>query len=708
MVNLFNLEIPLNHHTKSLQELEYLQLHIAGKNNNLGEYYYCEACSSGGLGNYEKCPYCGSSDIHNKKINNNVLEIYLQANGKTNPSSYCKTCKTYHSGHYSICPNCGSNKIEYNNNTYAPEVFALPENFDIPLNIYTKDDENSYANINQIDNFKLLCYIENKSYNKIIEDILALPIKDKHQAEILQELPLLNININNMYFDYKYINEKEWVGLDRLQGENHSFIKYDISNYQDKSDAIKFSNFDLPNGEYLNANLYISGVIKKTINSKNYIAPVMNIHINNNGKISSKRFIITESIFNTNFDITTLIGQNLQNVSVKIDFDNISGHDSINITDCHITTAKHQYKDIIHDNINEVSSQSTKERNYYLIESIDNSLWGLNKTPPYYLSGKHLETNLIAYIDFGKLNLEEYLRIYNIEMIIYYKTKTGKVITETISQDADNKIQNKAITDGLLTINEDSTEQILQGEINAVNGELIGSVNYPALDLNNLEYEVNTINEDDDLVNDIPLYYQLAQSFRIESPTDDNRSNSHIHKSTTISTISLNYFGRRGYPNNVISVHLCEDNNNQPGNIIQSNKVKMPNANQILNIDLDVIDLDTNTKYWIVLEDISADNNNYHRFHYNDNLSIGQLLTYHKNYYNYESCALSFGIATSKRDKIFYDLPTTWIFDSDNFDGYKIHYTLYRYNIEHNSNTSLSNFVIKSGYSLGDFEHSGG
>ena len=69
MVNLFNLEIPLNHHTKSLQELEYLQLHIAGKNNNLGEYYYCEACSSGGLGNYEKCPYCGSSDIHNEKIN---------------------------------------------------------------------------------------------------------------------------------------------------------------------------------------------------------------------------------------------------------------------------------------------------------------------------------------------------------------------------------------------------------------------------------------------------------------------------------------------------------------------------------------------------------------------------------------------------------------------------------------------------------------
>ena len=57
----------------------------------------------------------------------------------------------------------------------------------------------------------------------------------------------------------------------------------------------------------------------------------MNIHINNNGKISSKRFIITESIFNTNFDITTLIGQNLQNVSVKIDFDNIKVILSLNV-----------------------------------------------------------------------------------------------------------------------------------------------------------------------------------------------------------------------------------------------------------------------------------------------------------------------------------------------------------------------------------------
>ena len=289
-------------------------------------------------------------------------------------------------------------------------------------------------------------------------------------------------------------------------------------------------------------------------------------------------------------------------------------------------------------------------------------------------------------------------------MIIYYKTKTGKVVTETITQDADNKIQNKAITDGLLTIDEDSTEQILQGEINAVNGELIGSVNYPTLDLNNLEYEVNTINEDDDLVNDIPLYYQLAQSFTIESLTDDNKNNYHIHKSTTISTISLNYFGKRGYPNNIINVHLCEDNNNQPGNIIQSNKVKMPNANQILNVDLDIIDLNTNTKYWIVLEDISADINNYHRFKYNGNVDVGELIHYNNGIIYDNNRVLSFSIDKIDSVESYWFLPTTWRLDLSVYDGYKIYNNLYRYNVQDGSNVSLSNLNIKNGYYLIDTE----
>ena len=54
------------------------------------------------------------------------------------------------------------------------------------------------------------------------------------------------------------------------------------------------------------------------------------------------------------------------------------------------------------------------------------------------------------------------------------------------------------------------------------------------------------------------------------------------------------------------------------------------------------------------------------------------------------------------KDKTFYQLPITWMFLSDRFDGYKIHNTLYRYNVQEGSNVSLSEFAIKGGYVITD------
>ena len=74
------------------------------------------------------------------------------------------------------------------------------------------------------------------------------------------------------------------------------------------------------------------------------------------------------------------------------------------------------------------------------------------------------------------------------------------------------------------------------------------------------------------------------------------------------------------------------------------------------------------------------------------------------NIYKYQDYSLSFGLQTIKRDKTFYDLPVSWLFDTESFDGYKIHNILYRYNIQEGSNISLSNFLIKSGYILTSIE----
>ena len=128
----------------------------------------------------------------------------------------------------------------------------------------------------------------------------------------------------------------------------------------------------------------------------------------------------------------------------------------------------------------------------------------------------------------------------------------------------------------------------------------------------------------------------------------------------------------------------------------------MPNANQILNVDLDIIDLDVNAKYWIVLEDVSADTNNYHRFKYNSNIDVGELIHYNNGMIYDNNRVLSFSIDKIDSRKSYWTLPTTWRLDSSVYDGYKIYNHFYRYNVQDESNVSLSNLRIKNGYYLID------
>ena len=68
----------------------------------------------------------------------------------------------------------------------------------------------------------------------------------------------------------------------------------------------------------------------------------------------------------------------------------------------------------------------------FLITDASNSLWGLNDTMPYYLSGQQLHNHLACFLSLGKLNLSEYIRLYSIEMIVTYKNKYGYFITDSI------------------------------------------------------------------------------------------------------------------------------------------------------------------------------------------------------------------------------------------------------------------------------------
>ena len=688
-VNAFSLYIPFSKNSNELKLLEYLKLKVHGTNNNNGKYYYCESCGSAGLGHYNTCPHCNSKLIHNECISNNSLKVYYQSGDTYIAYEDLITKPIY----INECSTDAKYNASINVDSFIQEIDLL-----------------KCACHNNRDRFKLIFVVENQAYNDILNTILKLPVKDEYQSEILDAILPFNITIDNLSLDYKYQNEYEWVGLKKLEGLDHTGVRYQVPINKKTTDALTFSDFNITPGKYQRAYLYVNGFLKNITNDV-----VMNVKINNNGHIYNISKLIQDTLFTYNYNIINDTGEYLENVSIEISFTDANSGGEIIITDCNITTEFTKYKNDIHDGINEISAEFVNEHNNYLFKS-NSELWGLNNTQPYYLSGKQLSTNLLAYIDFGKLDLQEYIRIYNIDMIISYKAKNGNIITETIAsrnQDESLKVilmgagysetQAQDIINSTTTlttalankdkhIDTEQIEQLLSGEITLQNGELWGVINYPKEALNNLELENTNINADDELVSAIPLYYKIAQSF--------NTGNDF----TSISTVYIDYFGKRGYPNDSINVYLCKDNDNQPGNIIASSKATINNISEILNVDLDVYNLQPNTQYWIVLEDVSANKNNYHRFNYNNNFEIGQLITYEGKHYTYEASVLSFGIAEADRNNMFYSLPTTWIFDTENFDGYKIHNIFYRYNIQEGSNASLSNFLIKSGYSISDIE----
>lgn len=671
-INILNISIPLSQSTASLSELEYLDLHIAGENKNLGEYYYCEACGKGGIGNYKKCPDCNSTLVHNYKTQSPVLKVYNSIAKMQWNREYAKQSR--HDSRIKV-------NIPTENTIYAPKLYSIDGKFDITIPIYNASDD-CYAKQNDTDRFKLLLYVENQVYDEVIKNVLNLPIPDEYQGAILSEITPFNFTIDNIYYDYRYINEIEWTNLDKLTTKNHSYIHYSTPLYAKESDALLFDKFDIPKGDYKEIDLYISGLIK---NNNKYNVPTMNITIYNNNSTSVHKISIHDILFSNYINLTNFIGEYINDISIKIDFSNINNQD-INITDVHLIAHKIQHDIHYPDKIEKIPYTIVKENSHYLIESDSNNLWGVNNNMPYYLSGSQLETNLLACIDFGTLNLTEYIRIYNIEMIIYYKNKMGQITTANISPE--NNKSYLAIKKSNVAFDENNIEQILSGSITKTNSEILGNIIYPISSLNNLEYEVTNINEDGSLVNDIPLHYKLAQSFKA--------------KSSSISTVYLNYFGQRGYPNDTIVVHICKDNNNTPGSIIQSTIAKIPKT-AIININFNIYDLTVDKQYWIVIEDTSANENNYHRFKYNNNTKIGNLIHYTNGTYTYDSNnVLSFSIDSidNQQSKSYWQLPATWTL---NIDTYKIQNILYRYNVLDESNVTLSNFNIKSGYYFIDY-----
>lgn len=623
-INACNITLPFNMDTAILKQYEYIKLHIHGNNYNDGSFYYCNSCNHAKIGNVKFCEECDSYDVDNYTLDNVTMDIYVQTND------------TY----YRI-----DTDTEYD---------QLKGEFDIAIDIKKIAEANTNAN-----EFKLLFYIENLAYDNINDIIKQFNLAEDEYQLLKNNILKMNISIDNIYYEAKYIDTEEWKGMDQLEGVNHSGITYDANNTKE-TDYISFSNFKFDQEQYNELLLNIDGINRSHSNIIMHLL-VLDQHDNilynsqNDSNIS-----ISPDLFEYQTDLMKLVDYNkIFSISkVKMAFQNITEPTDIIITNCNILGTFDKHYDTIDMNVDQDEYTIIEKDNTYLIKS--NNLFGLKNVKPGYVDGKQLSHGLICLLDFGTFNAYEYIRLYDVDLIISYKNKYGQLITESI----DN-------TDAVYT------ELLVNGNVVKNDGSSWTSVKTSINILNNLEYEIiNNDNEDD--LSAIPLRTKLAQSFEL---TQNN-----------LGTITLDYFGKIGNPSNSIIVQLYDDYANRPDNLLCTKVVKTPSINDYITIDLNIDNLDTE-RYWIVLTDPTSDEYNYHRFRYNSNVSVGNLI--HNDTYD-QNRILCFGIDANITMYESYLMP---MYLEDNLNmTFKISEQLYRYNVQNFNTTSINDLSIQLGY----------
>ena len=523
--------------------------------------------------------------------------------------------------------------------------------FDIPIDILTLVN-----NTNQ-SSFKLLIYAENLSYDDVNIFIEENEMDDDSYELFINNIPMMNLTLDNIYYEHQYVGEQDWQGIEKLETITHTGISYKAQN-KTTTDYIRFSNFNILNDKYEHAYLNIAGINKADQH--------VNLEIIINGNEVNKHNIegIQPNLFAEKIDLFDFTDTDkLNDISIQLRFTDVQLQSEIILTHIYITTEKTQHKNTLYGNLKQHEYNIVQSDDVYTISTYDT--FGLKNEHPYYIDGKLLDTNLVCYLDFGQLHNQEYIRLYDTELIILYKNRYGKMITEHINID-----------------NEEHTRQLANATMQTNNAEVWGSIKTSMSTLNNLETYIFN-NTDEESLQSTPLKYALTQAFTITTPN--------------ISQLKLNYDGSIGYPSDTITIQIFDDYYNKPDNLLFSKSVVMPTSKEEIAIDIDIDNLPLG-QYWFKLIDEQANKNNYHRFNHNQKLDVGNLII-HQNENNYqynENKVLSFEIDSNIDIRQYYNTPST--LDLDGATDFKTCYTLYRYNTKSINNAYVQDIQNETGF----------
>lgn len=610
-VKLMSIDLPLNNHMPEINELKELTLSFIGENHNDG-YSYCNSCGKISLGKYDKCPYCDNTLLEHHQDNNIVMEVF------------CKIGNTWES-------------VKLDNNSLNSS------HFEKTIDLLSLVKKNPY------DTLYLYIYLENLNFNKQEELLAKYDISDEDKQKIL----MMDIEVNQIKPSSHYYNELEW-DLSSFYGDFRHGIKYEVPVGRDSTDYIMFDDFNIKkNQNTKKVILNIDGF------NKSYQHSLLYLQILTDKSIYHIEDYITYGLFNYSFDLLTLIPYNEINnkIKIKMQFKNTQPLTNIIITNVNINTIANR-KNNITPTIQPTDFNYIKKHHQYNIQTTN--LWGLKTQLPKHLSGIELKNNLICAIEFDKLDIDEYIKFYNAQLIIQYKSKCGEYHTEYITP-----------------IHEKNNTELITGNVIHGDGEFIGTIQDTNINLNNLEYQIDT--KDRNQPNFIALNKEIYQSF--------------IATSTSINGITLDTLGRNGYPSQKIEISIYNNKNMHPLNMLTTKKINGWNKKEKIYIDIEYNDLTIGETYWIVIKDIKANDNNYYKIKCNKNLEVGQLITKNKTE-KIEDSSINFATHQNTLISNYYDLPTNFYLDNNKF---RINHLLYRYNTNNFNKFYTTNLKIKRG-----------
>lgn len=667
------LDIDFNKENKDFLDDYYIS--IDGVNLNDYQFYYSEENGIAGLGSkataikgyYNNINFYYDS-IYQEQINGEIGKLYLDLNTDL-LYIYTKDIIINEEGEeVKIYKYMKVNiKMFDELKGLELEVIAKDENETQP--IYIKQIDKNFDDIKipipLIDNKVPTLYInlQNKYYEKQNQIINELKVEDQYKELLLNNIPKINIFINKIEINKKF---KQIVEYDNTL----DVTKIHIPGSQTFTNNIQvdFSShyFLLYDKKIKSAKINITGV--------NYDDGYGKCYINNDDLKQELVDYVPNGYFDIEYDLLNSFDiEDLEN-PFNIQFTNLHPNTDLYLKDIHLNISFENKSNRINTdsynifymsktndiytipNVN--GSIKTLSKNLeYLIELTKDSLWNFEEDKPGYLDGKQLKNNLVVYLDFGELNTNEYIHLYDIDLILSYINNKAEYVTEQI-------------------IVQDSKKMAKYLNGNFKNGLLFGKLQNIEKVFDNEMLDTGLLREDN-VINNIPLNQNIYQPFSISS----NR----------IDGITLRPYSKVGYPNSNIEISIYDSKNNLPNNIIYKRYIDGWNNFSEDNIYIDLpLNIIPNQQYWIKISS-NGDKYNYYTLGLNTNISDGSLYIEENNIKVRQDYSLDFGIYSIND-----------VYDYNNFpqnieeeQGFKIYNKLYRYN--ETQVPKLSNINVKFG-----------